>query len=241
MPVYCVTGTNRGIGLEIVRQLAQSPSNRIFATVRPEADLGDLKAVSSETTHILACDTGSLTSIHGFAKETARLLSVLGGLKIDYVINGAAVNLASSQNSLGLGPDDFAAMMAINVLGPAKVVEFLLENGALADDVKVGNMTSGLASMVRTVETKGRKCTGYSISKVGLNMLSVHMAEDLRESLKEAVVVVLDPGWVKTRMGGQGAVLEPAESVSGILGVIHGLKAEDNGKFFHHTGSEIPW
>ena len=241
MPVYCITGTNRGIGLEFVRQLAQSPSNTILALVRSlSSDLGDLRAVASPTTHILECDTSSLPSIHDFAKAAAKVLNPQG-LKIDFLINNAAINAASWQSSLTLGPDDLAAQITTNVLGPAKTVEFLLGAELLSPDVRILNMTSGLASLTVSSGMEPRKAAGYSISKAALNMLAVHQSHDLREKLPGVVVIVMDPGWVKTRMGGSGATIEAHDSVGGMLKVLHGLKSEDNGKFLHSSGRSIPW
>jgi hypothetical protein len=51
----------------------------------------------------------------------------------------------------------------------------------------------------------------------------------------------MDPGWVKTRMGGDGAVLLPEESIGGMLKCVHGLGEGDNGKFYTYTGKEVPW
>lgn len=239
MPVYCITGTNRGIGLEFVRQLAQSPDNTIIAATR-SSDLGDLRAIASPSTHIVHCDTGNLPSIHNFAKEVARLLADKH-LKIDFLINSAAINPASWQSSLTLNPDDLAAQISVNVLGPAKVVEFLLEAGVLSDNVRILNMTSGLGSLTRSFEFSPRKAAGYSISKAALNMLTVHQSDDVKARLPGAVVIVLDPGWVKTRMGGSGAVLEPSESVGRILGILHGLTEGENGRFYQYDGKEVPW
>jgi NAD(P)-dependent dehydrogenase (short-subunit alcohol dehydrogenase family) len=239
MPVYCITGTNRGLGLEFVRQLAQSADNTILACTRSvSSDLTDLKAVASTSTHILACDVGDLGSIREFVKEAAE---VLAGKKIDFLLNSAGINPAGWQSSLSLGPDDLLTQIRVNVLGPAKVVEFLLEADRLAEDVRIMNMSSGLGSMQRSLELKPRKCAGYSISKAALNMLSIHQAEDLKEKLPGAVVILMDPGWVKTRMGGEGAILTPEESISGMLKVAHGLKEEDNAKFYHYSGKQVPW
>ncbi|KAL2266842.1 hypothetical protein VTJ83DRAFT_4119 [Remersonia thermophila] len=240
MPVYCITGTNRGIGLEFVRQLAQSADNTIIAAVRSlSSDLSDLQAAVSPSTHILECDTSKVSSIHSFAKAAARILR--DGKKIDFLINNAGVNITSHQSSLSLGPDELHTQISINVIGPAKVVEFLLDAGLLSKDVRVLNLTSGLGSMQRSSEIKPRKCAGYSISKAGLNMLTVHQSEDLKAQLPGAVVISMDPGWVKTRLGGEGAMLEASESVGNMLGVLHRLKPEDNGSFLHHSGDKIPW
>lgn len=240
MPIYCITGANRGLGLEFVRQLAANPQNIIIATSRLTSpkDISDLKAISSANTHVLQCDVADVDSIKSFASEAGR---VLGGKKIDFLLNNAGVNHKSDQTSLAMDPEAVLQNVRINVVGPAKVVQFLLEAGLLGADVRVLNLTSGLASMQKSAAIRPRKCAPYSIAKAGLNMLSVHLADDLRAELSGAVVIVMDPGWVKTRMGGEGAVLEPEESIGGMLKVLHGLKSEDNGKFFTYDGSEVPW
>ncbi|KAK1775769.1 hypothetical protein QBC45DRAFT_421432 [Copromyces sp. CBS 386.78] len=241
MPTYVITGSNRGIGLEFVRQLTKSPDNTVLALVRNlSKDHSDLKALANEKTHILECDTSSLSSIRDFAK-TAR--STLGdSTKIDYVINNAGINLSAQNSSLQLAPDDLLESIKINVLGPAKLVEFLLQQGVLSENVRVQNMSTSLASLKRTVDGEDRMCAGYCISKAALNMLSAHLAVDLRKAgLKGAVVIMMDPGWVRTDMGGEGAQLSPEESVGGQLKVLQGLKEEDNGKFFRYAGDQVPW
>lgn len=248
MPVYCITGTNRGLGLEFVRQLAASHDNTILALTRTlSSDLTDLKAVSaaSSKTHILECDTGSSESIQSFANEAKKLLSDQGH-KIDVLINNAGINFNSWQSSLALEPDSLLHQIRINVIGPATTVQMLHAAGLLSPQVRVINLTSGLGSMAESLGPSGntsRKCCGYSISKAGLNMLSVHQSGDLREKggLPGAVVVVIDPGWVKTRMGGAGAVLEPEESIGRMLKVVGGLRDEDNGTFLKYNGERIPW
>lgn len=188
MSVYCVSGANRGLGLEFVRQLALQKDNTILATVRnAAADLADLKSVASPTTHILVCDTSSLDSIRTFANEAARLLDG-EGRKIDYLLNVAGINFAPQLGSLSINQDALDMNMRVNVVGPAKVTEFLLGKSVLSPDVRILNMTSGLGSMAKSSEIKPRKCIVYSISKAGVNMLTVHQAEDLKEKLPGVLV-----------------------------------------------------
>jgi len=239
MPVYCITGANRGLGLEFVRQLAKLQDNTIIATTRSKSsDLSDLKAVSSPNTHILECDTADLNSIQAFATETKKTLE---GKKIDFLLNNAGVNSVPTQNSLSIGPEDLQREISINVLGPAKTVEFLLGEDLLAQNVRIMNMTSGLGSMSVSLSINPRKCATYSISKAGLNMLTVHQSGDLKSKLSDVVVICMDPGWVKTRMGGEGAVLEPEVSIGGMLKVVHELQESDTGKFYTYTGEEVKW
>lgn len=240
MPVYAITGANRGLGLEFVRQLAQSSDNIILACTRSlSSDLGDLKAVASSSTQILECNTGDLSSIKSFVTEAHK---VLNGKKIDFLLNNAGINSKPEQTSLTIGPEDLDEQIRINVLGPAKTVEYLVSSDLLAQGARIVNMTSGLGSMQISLSITPRKCATYSISKAGLNALTVQQSGELREKLgQDSVVVCMDPGWVKTRMGGEGAVLEPEESIGGMLKCVQGLKAEDNGKFFTYTGKEVPW
>jgi NAD(P)-dependent dehydrogenase (short-subunit alcohol dehydrogenase family) len=239
MPIYCITGANRGLGLEFVRQIAASPKNTILALSRSlSSDLSDLKAVAHSNTHILECDTGDLNSIQAFVKKAS---SVLSGKKIDFLFNNAGINSHPEQSSLSLGPEDVYNQIRINVIGPAKVVEFLLAADLLSSNVRITNMTSGLGSMQRSLGMTPRKCTGYSISKAALDMLAVHQSGDLKDKLPGAVVIVMDPGWVKTRMGGSGAVLEPEVSIGGMLKIVHGLSEADNGRFYTYTGEQVPW
>lgn len=238
--VYCITGSNRGLGLEFVRQVAATKSNTIIATVRNAyTDLTDLKSVASSSTHILVCDTSDPDSIESFVPEAT---SLLAGRKIDFLLHVAGVNFHSEQTSLSVTADALHTNLQVNVFGLARTTQLLVSGGALSPDVRILNMTSGLGSLAKSEGISPRKCLPYSISKAGVNMLTVHQAEELRTAgLPRAVVLAVDPGWVKTRMGGDGAVLEPEESIAGILKVLHGAKDGDNGKFYSYDGSEQPW
>ncbi|KAF4554733.1 Short chain dehydrogenase-like protein 13 [Elsinoe fawcettii] len=240
MPTYLITGANRGLGLEFVRQLSADSSNTILATHRDSnSDLQPLhSAAGSATLHTLICDTGSVSSIRSFAQNAA---STLAGTKLDFVLNNAGINSVPHETSLSITPEGLEEQVRVNVLGPAKVTQFLYEAGLLSEDVRLLNMTSGLGSMKVSLGIEPRKCASYSISKAGLNALTVQQSGELREKLKGAVVVCMDPGWVKTRMGGEGAVLEAEESIGGMLRTLHKLGEGDNGKFYTYTGQEVPW
>ncbi|KAK0660060.1 hypothetical protein QBC41DRAFT_43985 [Cercophora samala] len=245
MPVYVVTGTNRGIGLEFIRQLVQDHTNIVVACVRsPTSDVGHLQSVIQESrnpnTIILDCDVSSAESINRFV-ETLGKQKVLSNNKIDFLIHNAALNLKPEMNSLNLEPDLVHQMISANVLGPALLTSALLTAKLLSLEVRIFHISSGLGSMAVSLDHKPRQSAGYSISKAALNMLAVHQAEDIKAHLPGAVVVLVDPGWVKTDMGGKNAIYEPSESVGNMLKVLHGLEESDNGEYFHHSGRKVPW
>jgi NAD(P)-dependent dehydrogenase (short-subunit alcohol dehydrogenase family) len=237
MPTYFLTGANRGIGLEFVRQLSTNPNNTIIAAVRSlKSDISPLKALhrSSHSIHIIECDVSSTDSISSLEFRVAEILSKTAS-NLDYLFNIAGINMTPTDTSLSIDPISFQTHMEVNVLGPGKIVETLRRY--LARGAVVVNLTSGLASM--TAAKEAPKCCVYSISKAALNMLSLHLARDLRR--ERAIVVVMDPGCVKTRMGGKEAMVEPEDSVGGMLEVVKGLRRDDSGKFFKFDGSLAPW
>lgn len=239
MPVFVITGANRGLGLEFVRQLISDPSNTILAATRSlSRDLSALESLKSNdaTLHILQCDTGSQDSITAFGEQVS---SILGGpdKKIDFLLNNAGIHSTPNQTSLTLTSESLLEHINVNVMGPAKTVQVL--EGHLHKGSVVMNTTSGIGGMTFTRTMEMAKGTTYSISKAAVNMLTVHQASHLKN--KGVIIVCMDPGWVKTDMGGKDAVLEQDVSIGSMLKVLTHLKFEDSGKFFLYDGSEKGW
>ena len=239
MPIYVITGANRGLGLEFCRQLSADASNIILAGTRSlSSDLSDLEALNdNRNIHVLECDTSVPSSIEAFGENVTNKIG--SGLQINYIINNAATNSKPAQTSKDISQKVFLAELNTNVLGPAKVVQALsphIQKGSV-----VMNMTSGLGSCAKSKSIVPTKCATYSISKAALNMLSVHQAHDYGTDGNGAVVICMDPGWVKTRMGGEGAILTPAESIAGMLKTLHRVGEADTAKFSTYSGEEVPW
>ncbi|KAK0647147.1 hypothetical protein B0T16DRAFT_330754 [Cercophora newfieldiana] len=239
MPTFVISGTRTGLGLENVRHLSQNPSNTIFALVRSltNADISALRAVQSASQakiHILECDTSSEASISALP---SRIQEISPDVKIDVLINMAAILHSGSQNSLTLTSSALGSHITTNVMGPALVTSALLP--MLSPTAKILNITSGLGSLQLLSDgTISPNSTAYSISKAALNMLTVHQAKQLPKGM---AVVCVDPGHCKTEMGGPNAVLEPSESASGVQKIVEGLKPENSGKFLLYSGVELPW
>ncbi|KAI0667317.1 NAD-P-binding protein [Trametes maxima] len=236
---WLVTGSSRGIGFELVRQLVASPDNIVIAAARnPEkaSALALLKNVAKGTLHIVGLDVSDFDSIRA---SSAALEPILGQIGLDYLINNAAI--AESDTAFTLDPDHLIRMMRTNVAGPALLSQVMLpffEKGVKKGILNISSTSGSIGTIVASDYDKLRvQYSSYSLSKVALNMLTVKQ----KFERPDFITITLCPGWVKTDAGGKDAPLEPEESVSGILKVITSATLADSGKFLRYNGEEIPW
>lgn len=226
MPTLLITGSNRGLGLEFVRQYA-AEGWRVYACCRAPASASELNALASETVTVHALDVGDFGAIEALAEE-------LQGVAIDVLINNAGV--FGDGSPLGsIDYEVFRKTLEVNTLAPLRMTEcFLphLEKGSLK---KIAHVTSRMGSIADN--TSGGRYA-YRSSKAALNMVNKSLSQDLGS---RATTVVLHPGWVATDMGGPSAPLKAPESVSGMRKVIDGLSPEDTGRFFNWDGALLPW
>ncbi len=234
-----MTGANRGVGLEITRQLFDRGDRVIAACRAPRGavELQGLRVVDETRLHIVELDVLQVPSIEA-AAEAARHLTD----KVHLLINNAGINgnIAGThpvQNLSGvfgkIDPDAMAEMFAINVIGPLLVIQVL---EALIGGSTVVNITSSMGS--KGLMNRGGSY-GYRASKAALNIVSRALSFDLRE--RGTIVIAMHPGWVKTDMGTDDAPYPLTENTSSMLGVIDGLTHDDSGKYFNWRGDELPW
>jgi len=160
----------------------------------------------------------------------------LAGTPIDLLINNAGVGSPRGQR---LGALDYAAwarVLDVNTLGPMRVTEAFLEHVAAGDQKKVVTITSGMGSIA---DNGSGGSYAYRSSKAAVNMVVKSLSIDLAP--RGITCIVMNPGWVRTDMGGPGGKISPAESISGMRRVIGTLKPADTGKFFNHDGGVYPW
>lgn len=248
MPTYIITGANRGLGLEFVGQLSTASSNilpnTILALVRStsKSNLSDLNTLSSSASQngssitIHECDTSSVESIHKFTS------SLDPSTKIDVLINNAGINDVPEQNALTFDGAEMHRHLDTNVIGPAELAKRVLP--LMAEGGVIFNMTSGLGSFGKGIFGDGK--TVYAVSKAGLDMYSCHLAVAEEVKNKKVRVLVMDPGWCQTDMGGKGAVLEPKVSVEGMLGCVERVRKGEKGEvgravFLQYDGEAMPW
>lgn len=230
-----VTGANRGLGLEFVRQLL-ARGDRVIATARQPGRANELNRLAGENPgrlHVLPLDVAAPRS-HA---ELQRELPLLGGgdtaEPIDLLINNAGV-LHSGERFGSVSFENLDHSLRTNASGPFLLTQTLA--GSLADGATVANLSSRLGSIA---STGGFGTPTYAISKAALNMATVLLAHALGE--RDITVLALHPGWVRTEMGGASAEIEPRDAVSAMLAVIGRVSRADSGSFLDRHGATVPW
>ena len=231
-----ITGANRGIGLEFVRQYAERGWT-VIATARKPSEASELDALARQhqAVRIEILDVASIESIAALGKR-------LAGQPIDVLVNNAGVlgDLAP-QTIGGLEQDTFEYVMAVNAFGALKLSETLKANVLASRHKKVFAMTSGLGSSELTARRGG--FYAYRMSKAALNIGFRALAADWRG---EGIMVgIIAPGMVETQLLRQsnfpGKGISTGESVAGMIKVIDGMTLGNNGKAINYDGSVIPW
>jgi NAD(P)-dependent dehydrogenase (short-subunit alcohol dehydrogenase family) len=121
-------------------------------------------------------------------------------------------------------------------MGPLRVIEAFLDHLARSERRLIVTITSGMGSL--TDNTSGGSIA-YRTSKAAVNMAVRSVAAELAP--RGITCVVVNPGWVKTRMGGAGAPLPVKDSVAAMRRLLDRLRPSDSGRFFNYDGSEHPW
>jgi NAD(P)-dependent dehydrogenase (short-subunit alcohol dehydrogenase family) len=231
MPTTLVTGANRGLGLEFARQYA-ADGWQVFAGCRVPKAAKELQRIAAES-------GGRICVLEIDVTDAASVRTAAAGLKdeaIDLLLNNAGVGGPPGQQIGGLDYAAWARVLDANTLGPMRVVEAFIDNVARSDQKHIVTITSGMGSVEDN--TSGGSYA-YRSSKAAVNMVMKSLSIDLAP--RGITCVVVNPGWVRTDMGGSRGTLSPAESIQSLRSVIAALRPEDSGKFLNYTGKPYPW
>ena len=221
MSIYLIIGANRGIGLELVRQLKERGED-VIATCRSSSPELDALSVRVES-NIDITSGDSVIKLRENLKDT----------KVDVLIHNAGI---AEFNSLSnLDPQSILHQFEVNALSPLCCVQTMLSH--LSKSAKIALISSRMGSIKDN--TSGGSY-GYRMSKVALCMAGKSLAVDLKpKGISEAI---LHPGVVSTRMTGfTSNGIQPKESVKGLFQRIDELTFENTGTFWHSNGEILPW
>lgn len=220
MGLTVITGANRGIGLELVRQLV-ARGREVVAVCRHNSPELETLRVRVEPGYDLTDPAAA-----------SRLAVALGQSPIDLLIQNAGMLVPDS-----LGGMDAAAVRAqfeLNALAP------LFLTRALLPRMQAGGKIALISSRMGSIgDNASGGHYGYRMSKAALNAAGVSLAKDLAPH--RIAVAILHPGAVRTSMTAGTGTLEVDESVRGLLARIDELTLETSGRFTHQNGEELPW
>lgn len=246
-----VTGSNRGIGLQLVTQYAAEGWD-VIATSRSPADDADLQRLADDhpNVSIEALDVTNMAQIASLAEK-------LRGTPIDVLINNAGLLGGRPGQEWGnLSPQVFSELMDVNVFGPLKVSEALADHVAASEQKKIIVISSTIGSISRMQRPTALPL--LATSKAAVNMAMRTVAMQLKD--QGVTVAMLMPGLVRTRMTYQsgGMSLEEAsrqtsfdidrpgsisaeESATRIRRVIDAIDGSETGIFLNNDGSPLDW
>ena len=233
-----ITGANRGLGLELTRQYLER-GDHVFAASRTPADATELQQLQQQYADrlvLLPLDVTNTDSITSAAQTVSATTNSL-----DLLINNAGVyphaGSGDAHQRLGqLTHDDAIETMQVNAIGPLLVSQALLPLLRAGHKGRIISISSGQGSL--TWKASGDPYH-YSASKAALNMYMRSLAAEIGHM--GLISVIVDPGWMRTGMGGDHATQEPAESARGIIRLVEQLHAEENGSFVTWQGQPVPW
>lgn len=212
MTTYLITGVNRGLGAALAAG-ATARGHTVIGTTRDGRD----------GTVPLDLD------------DPARIAAQLADIPpVDVLINNAGFigPVSDQQTPLDMDWDGFAHTFAVNTMAPLAVAQAVLPRLRESEAPKILNVSSQMAWMGYRKPTQ----IAYRASKSALNKVMQGLASMLEPD--GIPVVLVDPGWVRTDMGGMDADEDPIEVAAGILDISAGLTLAETGKFFHFSGEE---
>ncbi len=226
---YLITGANRGIGLEMSREVLAA-GDRLIAVCRQPAKATELNA-------LVAASNGAGVVYAADACDEAALNAISAQVKgaIDVVVCNAGV--ISARGGIEDTDNNAAAISEVlmtNMAGPFFTARAFLSQLKTSKNPRIAIISSYMGSQ----QHEGTSAHFYRASKAGANNLMVTLSHELKSS--GITVTSFHPGWVRTDMGGAGADISPQESAAGLLARFRGLTLKQSGAFLNYDGKTLP-
>lgn len=228
-----ITGSNRGIGLEFVRQLS-ARDWRIIATTRNPDKATELKKIAAGDPDVII-ETLDVTN----DEHIVTLAEKYRNQPIDILLLNAAKGPSGRQQLKDLDFEDGNETFRVNTFGPMKLSQTFFDNVKQSDKKQIIAVSSDSGSFV--AGSQWAILWHYKASKAALNMYMHTLAFEAGQS--DVTVIMLHPGIVATNpaLAQMEGALETPDSVSQMLDVMDALTLEDNGRFMDYQGENMPW
>lgn len=227
-----ITGSNRGLGLEFVRQYLRDDWCVIATCRQPEqaAELQEIKASYAGKIGIYPLEVTDNDAIYSLAAQ-------LDGTAIDILIQNAGIDHDDGFRETGFA--DRLQIFRINTFPVLIIAEAFIDHIAASDQKKLVYISSLKASTTVSAGHTGGGQYCYRASKAAGNSIIKALSFDLAE--RGVITASISPGWVRTDMGGPHAPLSPEQSVTLVRQVIADLSPENSGGYFNQDGEVNPW
>lgn len=234
VPTVLITGSNRGIGLELARQYAARGWN-VIATARHPDEAAELRRIAVAHPGRVVLEPLDVADHAGIDALAQRL----AGRPIDLLVHNAGISGGMPNQMFGrMNYDVFREVLEVNTIGPMKLSEALLPNVLAGTQKKIVLIGTSEASFAAV---DAARLYWYRSSKAAAHMLMLNLAFELKP--RGVVVAVISPGPVDTDFmkGVRMPLQPPAVSVAKVIGVIDRLDLDDTGRFWEHEGGQRPW
>ena len=223
-----IVGASRGLGLALVREWL-SRGWTVIGTTRGTARTG-LHETAEQSVGRLQIESLEMTDIEAIRALRGRL----AGRELDLLfVNAAVANGAQERLDL-TSRDEFIRMMLTNTLAPMRVIE------ELGDLVRPDGMIAAMSSRLGSVSLNDNGgWEVYRASKSALNTLLRSYAA--RHAGNQRSLALVDPGWVRTEMGGSNARLSIEESIPGVADALEARAGQPGLQYFNYRNETVPW
>lgn len=230
MKTALITGANRGLGLALCEYYLKE-NYIVIACCRNIEHAYQLQKLQSHTNNHLNIEQLDVCKIDSIQNLKNRL----SGYPLDILINNAGI-YSVDKYPYQSSDNPWELIFRTNTIGPYLITHALKENLQLGQEKKIINISSYMGSIA--LNNNAIECP-YRASKAALNAISKNLAIELQAD--GMLCVSIDPGWVKTDMGGPDGLLAPAESAAHIAKTIRNLRIEQSGGFYRYDGDSMPW
>jgi len=242
-----ITGCNRGIGLELVKQYLRldPPPTHLLATYRDPDSSEELLQLAKDNTGLKALkfDVAKRDTFASFVKEVSDVVGIENGLNL--VIHNAGY-MAPNRELEKISPDDMIQSFEVNCVGPLFLTRELLPllKTAIKPDLPKFRIDQAASVLMSTAvasiaENSGGGLYPYRCSKTALNMAMQSLSVDLKDT--GILIMSMHPGWVQTRMGGPNALIDTETCCKTMIETLDQLSEKDHGAFLRYNNTSIPW
>ncbi|WHI49221.1 SDR family oxidoreductase [Microbulbifer sp. MLAF003] len=240
--IALVTGSNRGIGLEVAKQLSDQ-GVKVILSGRNQEKLQEVKAAWAGKVAPLDTIELDITKANDRAQAAQKIAEQYG--RLDILVNNAGVIVEgewAQNNSETVSQADLQTTFDINLFAQIGLTQELLPLLKKSKAGRIVNVSSILGSLAVNADVESGwsavKPFAYNASKAALNMFTVSLSQSLAET--NIKVNSAHPGWVKTDLGTSAAPMEVTDGASTVVDLALIDSDGPNGQFVH-LGEEQPW